>query len=59
MIKNDFLFETGGSDFKKSFSQPHFTEKLQKTFFEYTGKKISANLIRTSESTHLDNQAIS
>ena len=59
MVKNDFLFGTEGSDFKKSFSQPHFTEKLQKTFFKYTGKKISVNLIRASKSTHLDNQAIS
>ena len=59
MIKNDFLFGTEGSDFKKSYTQPHFTEKLQKTFLKYTGKKISVNLIRASKSTHLDNQAIS
>ena len=59
MIKNDFLFGTEGSDFKKSYRQSHFTEKLQKTFLKYTGKKISVNLIRASKSTHLDNQAIS
>ena len=59
MNKNDFLFGTPPSDFKKSYTQPHFTEKLQKTFFKYTGKKISVNLIRASESTHLDTQPIS
>jgi hypothetical protein len=59
MVKNDFLFGTEGSDFKKSYTQPHFTEKLQKTFLKYTGKKISVNLIRASKSTHLDTQAIS
>ena len=59
MIKNDFLFGTEGSDFKKSYRQSHFTEKLQQTFLKYTGKKISVNLIRASKSTHLDNQAIS
>ena len=59
MVKNDFLFGTEGSDFKKSFRQSHFTEKLQKTFLKYTGKKISVDLIRASKSTYLDNQAIS
>ena len=59
MVKNDFLFGTEGSDFKKSYTQPHFTEKLQRTFLQYTGKQISVNLIRTSKSTHLDKQAIS
>jgi hypothetical protein len=44
---------------KNHISQPHFTEKLQKTFLKYTGKKISVNLIRASKSTHLDTQAIS
>ena len=57
--RNDFLFGTPTTDFKKGYSQPHFTEKLQKTFFKYTGKKISVNLIRASESTHLDTQPIS
>ncbi len=59
MNKNDVLFGTPTIDFKKSYTQPHFTEKLQKTFFKYTGKKISVNLIRDSESTHLDAQPIS
>ena len=59
MLQNDFLFGTEPSDFKKSFTQPHFTEKLQQTFLKYTGKKISVNLIRASKSTHLDNQTIS
>ena len=37
MNKNDFLFGTPTTDFKKSYSQPKFTEKLQKTFLKYTG----------------------
>jgi hypothetical protein len=59
MSNNDFLFGTFKTDFKKSYSQPKFTEKLQKTFLKYTGKKISVDLIRTSKSTYLDTQAIS
>jgi integrase len=58
MVQNDFLFGTEPSDFKKEYTQPHFTEKLQKTFLKYTGKKISVNLIRSSKSTHLDNEGI-
>jgi hypothetical protein len=57
--KNDFLFGRETTDFKEKYSQPKFTELLQKTFLKYTGKKISVNLIRASKSTHLDNQAIS
>jgi hypothetical protein len=34
--------------------QSKFTEKLQKTFFKYTGKRISVNLIRASKSTYND-----
>jgi hypothetical protein len=59
MSNNDFLFGTFKTDFKKSYSQPKFTEKLQKTFLKYTGKKISVDLIRTSKSTYLDTQSIS
>lgn len=59
MVKNDFLFGLESKDFKKNYVQSKFTEKLQKTFFKYTGKKISVNLIRASKSTHVDDQAIS
>ena len=59
MVKNDFLFGLESKDFKKNYVQSKFTEKIQKTFFKYTGKKIGVNLIRSSKSTHLDDQAIS
>jgi hypothetical protein len=59
MVKNDFLFGKASTDHKEHYSQSKFTEKLQKTFLKYAGKKISVNLIRASKSTHLDNQAIS
>ena len=59
MTKNDYLFGKESTDFKEHYSQSNFTEKLQNTFFKYTGKKISVNLIRASKSTHLDNQSIS
>ncbi len=39
--------------------QSKFTEKLQKTFFKYTGKKISVNLIKASKSTYIDTQPMS
>ena len=59
ITKNDFLFGRETTDFKESYSQPKFTELLQKTFLKYTGKKISVNLIRASKSTYLDTQPIS
>jgi hypothetical protein len=59
LVKNDFLFGRETTDFKEKYSQPKFTELLQKTFLKYTGKKISVNLIRASKSTHLDSQTIS
>ena len=59
MVKNDFLFGRSTTDFKQHYIQSKFTKLLQKTFFKYTGKKISVDLIRTSKSTYLDNQPIS
>ena len=59
ITKNDYLFGRETTDFKKSFSQPKFTELLQSVFLKYTGKKISVNLIRASKSTYLDSQPIS
>jgi len=56
---NDYLFGRDRTDYKQPYSQPKFTELLQKTFLKYTGKKISVDLIRASKSTHLDNQNIS
>jgi hypothetical protein len=54
MVKNDFIFGLESKDFKKNYVQSKFTEKLQKTFFKYTGKRISVNLIRASKSTYND-----
>ena len=54
MVRNDFIFGLESKDFKKNYVQSKFTEKLQKTFFKYTGKRISVNLIRASKSTYND-----
>ena len=56
---NNFLFGRDTTDFKEPYIQSKFTEKLQKIFLKYTGKKISVDLLRTSQSTYLDNQPIS
>jgi hypothetical protein len=34
MVKNDFLFGRETTDFKEKYSQPKFTELLQKTFLK-------------------------
>jgi hypothetical protein len=54
MLKNDFIFGLESKDFKKNYVQSKFTEKLQKTFFTYTGKKIGVNFKRASRSTYND-----
>ena len=59
IVNNDYIFGRPSADFKEHFTQPKFTELLQKTFLRYTGKKVSVDLIRTSKSTHLDTQNIS
>ena len=56
---NNFLFGREATDFKEPYIQSKFTEKIQKIFLKYTGKKISVDLLRTSQSTYLDNQPIS
>ena len=59
MINNDYLFGRETTDFKQAYIQSKFTEKLQKIFEQYTGKKISVDLLRASQSTYLDTQKIS
>jgi hypothetical protein len=59
LINNDYLFGRDTTDYKQPYSQPKFTELLQKTFGKYTGKSISVDLIRSSKSTYLDTQPIS
>ena len=59
ILRNDFIFGRDTTNFKEKYSQPKFTELLQKTFLKYTGKKISVDLLRASQSTYLDTQQIS
>ena len=59
MVENDYLFGRKTTNFKNPYTQPKFTELLQRTFLKYTGKKISVDLIRTSKSTYLNFQNLS
>ena len=55
MINNDYLIGRKAINFQQS----KFTEKLQKIFEQYTCKKISADILRASQSTCLDTQLLS
>ena len=59
MVDGDYLFGRDSTDFKEHYVQSKFTELIQKVFEKYTGKKISVDLLRTSQSTHLDTQQMS
>ena len=59
MVDGDYLFGRDSTDFKEHYIQSKFTELIQKIFEKYTGKKISVDLLRTSQSTHLDAQQMS
>ena len=56
---NEFLFGKPETDFKKSYSENYFSEKVSKLFKKYTGNHISVDLLRASYSTWLDTQNIS
>lgn len=59
LVENDYLFGRQTTNFKNPYSQPKFTELIQKTFLKYTNKKISANLLRRSKATQLNKENLS
>ena len=56
MINNDYLIGRKAIDF--STKQIH-GKKIQKIFEQYTGKKMSVDILRASQSTCLDTQLLS